>query len=259
MIRHHRKNIRVKLSLVILLVLIGSSCLIANVSAGVPPPDSRPGYLLPNLYPPYINPSNGDCFNVTDLFPTNRSFRSPPFFLNMSKNYAFMNISCERTGDQYISEVWYFTDWDEFNIQREALFSYLTQHGTISNVSLDLSEEIARTNNSYITGLKTRQIKAIKYDNSITSGYFVIFSTNIFPGPNYYITYYGVVKPTDLQEHTSQLKTLIMTTFLGLMEHQTCDYNPEFPMASQSTPFPAGIILIAIGIVAFIRVLQGRL
>jgi hypothetical protein len=231
---------------------------ITPASAGAPPPDCRPGYLLPYLHAPYINPSNGDCFYATDTYPTNLSFRSPPFFLNMSENHAFMNITCNKTGDRYVSEVWYFTDWNEFRAQREALFSYLTQHGTLSNVSLDLSEELARVNNTYISGLKTRQIDAIKYENSATSGYFVIFSTSFFPGPNYYITYYGVVESTDLQQHTPQLETLIMTTFPRFMEHQTNVYNPEFPMASQSTPFPAGIILIAIGITAFIRAQQGR-
>lgn len=223
------------------------------------PPDSRPGYLLPNLYPPYINPSNGDCFNVTDLFPTNRSFRSPPFFLNMSKNYAFMNISCERTGERYVSEVWYFADWDEFSTQRESLFGYLTRHGTVSNVSLDLSPELARTNNSYISGFSTRQIDAIRYENSLTAGYFVIISTNMFPEPSYYITYYGIVGPANLQEHTPQLKTLIVSAILGLTEYQTCVFNPESPMMEQSLPLPTGLSFIAVMVVMFIRSLRGRL
>jgi len=260
MIRHHRKNIRIKLSLVILFVLIGSSCLIATVSAGAPPLDNRPGYLLPHLFPPYINQSAGDCFTETDSFKAfNHPFRPPPFFLNMSENYAFMNISCEKTSERYVSEVWYFTDWDEFSTQRESLFGYLTRHGTVSNVTLDLSEELARTNNSYISGFSTRQINAIRYENSLTAGYFVIFSTNIFPEPSYYITYYGVVGPANLHEHTSQLKTLIMSTFPGLMEYQTCVFDPESPMTSQSSPLPTGLFFIAVIVVMFIRSLRGRL
>jgi len=244
--------------LVVLFVYIAFSCLTSTASAGAPPYNNRPGYLLPNLYSPYINQSAGDCFTETDSFKAfNHPFRPPPFFPNMSVNHAFMNISCESSGDRYISEVWYFTDWNEFRTQREALLKYLTQHGTIFNVTLDLSEELARTNNSYVAGLQTRQINAIRYEDSTTSGYFVIFSSVLFPGPNYYITYYGVVAPTDFKNHSTQLDALMMATFPGLIEYQT-QSNPEFPMASQPTPFPAGVILIAFGIVAFIRALQGR-
>jgi hypothetical protein len=168
-----------------------------------------------------------------------------------------MNISCERTGDHYVSEVWYFDNWDEFRLQREHLFSYLTQHGTVSSVTLDLSEELARTNNTYLAGLKTRQVRAIKYENTTTSGYFLIFYTDIFPGPSYYIAYYGVVGSSGIQEHTPQLETLIMTTFPGLMEYQTYEINPESPM-TRSTPLPVIIIILALGIVGLIRELQRR-
>lgn len=259
MIRHHRKNLSVKLSLVILFVFIGSSCLIATASAGAPPLDNRPGYLLPHLFPPYINQSADDCFTETDSFKAfNHPFRPPPFFPNMSVNHAFMNITCNKTGDHYVSEVWYFTDWNEFCMQRESLFRYLTQHGDISNVTLDFSKELERPDKSHLARLKTRQINATRYEGSETSGYFVIFSSVLFPGPNYYITYYGVVAPTDFKNHSTQLDALMMATFPGLIEYQT-QSNPEFPMASKSTPVPAGIILIAIGFVAFIRALQGRL
>jgi len=257
--QYQEKKGKIKFHLIFLFYFIAFSCLITTASAGAPPPDSRPGYLLPNLYPPYINQSTGDCFNVTDQFPTNRSFRSPPFFLNMSENYAFMNISCERTGERYVSEVWYFTDWDEFIKQRESLFRYLIQHGTMSNVSLDLSEELARINNTYISGFKTRQINAIRYEDPTKSGYFVIFSTNFFPGPNYFIVYYGVVEPTDLKEHSTQLETLITTVIPNFLEGESYVFNPEFPMASQSTPFPTGLFFIAVIVVVFIKSLRGRL
>lgn len=250
---------KIRFHLIFLFFVITFSSFISVASAGAPPMDNRPGYLLPNLYPPYINQSIGDCFNVTDQFPTTRSFRSPPFFLNMSENHAFMNISCEKTGERYVSEVWYFTDWDEFSTQRESLFGYLTQHGTVSNVTLDLSPELARTNNSYISGFSTRQIDAIKYENSLTAGYFVIFSTNMFPEPSYYITYYGIVGPANLQEHTSPLKTLMVSTIPGLMEYQTCVFNPESPMMSQSSPLQTGLFFIAFMVVMFIRSLRGRL
>jgi hypothetical protein len=258
--QHQGKYGKIKFHFIFLFFIIIFSSFISVASAGAPPLDNRPGYLLPHLFPPYINQSAGDCFTETDSFKAfNHPFRPPPFFLNMSENYAFMNISCEKTGERYVSEVWYFTDWDEFSTQRESLFEYLTRHGTVSNVTLDLSPELARTNNSYISGFSTRQIDAIRYENSLTAGYFVIISINMFPEPSYYITYYGIVGPANLQEHTPQLKTLIMSTFPGLMEYQTCVFNPESPMMEQSLPLPTGLFFIAVMVVMFIRSLRGRL
>ncbi|OPX62880.1 MULTISPECIES: hypothetical protein [unclassified Methanoregula] len=230
----------------LLFLLIIFLWVVGPAIAGAPPAENRPGYLLPNLVPPYINTPYGDCFSADELSRAgSRSVRQPPFFPGMSPYAAFMNISCNRTGDRYVTESWYFTDWDEFRQQREDLFRYLARHGTVSNVTLDLSEELARTNNTYVAGLKTHSVDAVRYESRETSGYFLIFSTDFFPGSNYYIVYYGVVGPAGLQQHSHNLETLIMTVFPGMMEYQTFESNPASPMEAPPVPIPAGISVVA--------------
>ncbi|MCK9593712.1 MAG: hypothetical protein M0Q91_17060, partial [Methanoregula sp.] len=130
-------------------------------------------------------------------------------------------------------------------------------HGDVSNVTLDLSEELTRTNNTYIAGLKARQISAIKYKNATTSGYFIVFETGYYPGQNYYIAYYGVVGSSDIQAHTTQLETLMMTRIPAFLEGSVYEINPELPM-TRSTPLPVIILIFSLGIVGLIRGLIRR-
>jgi hypothetical protein len=227
------------------------------VSAGAPPADGRPGYLLPNLVPPYINASHGDCLSADETYPAGSGdFRPLPFFFGMSGFHAFMNISCNRSGERYVSEVWYFTDWNDFREQREDLIRYLARHGMISNVTLSLSEEMARTNNTYVAGLRTRSVDAVRYESPETSGYFLIFSTDFFPGPSYYIAYYGIIGPAGPGQHSKELETLIVTAFPGMMESRTYRSNPDTPMAAEPVPVTAGIAIIASTIAIVLRTFQ---
>jgi len=235
--------------LLIIFLFVASLVLPMAVSAGAPPNDCRAGYLLPQSYKPDINRSEDYSFNVTYSFESfEQPFREPPYFPNVTKNFAFMNISYDTTGDRYISEVWYFNDWNEFDMQRNVLFDYLNKHGTTSNVTLDLSDELAGTHDDYISGLRTREVDALKYESPETSGYFLIFSTNIFPGPNYYIAYYGTVGPGVLENHSGRLEIIIMTVFPYLMENHNYESNPKSPMPDTATPLPALVPALALGV-----------
>jgi len=253
---HHNRSI------LLILIILALSCCIQNVIAVPPIPEGRPGYLLP-LHSPYANQSfekvckNGECFSVNDVYPTNLSFRSPPFFLNMSNYHAFMNISSDGE-DQYVSEVWYFNNWDEFQKQRERLFTYLVQHGTVSSTTVDLSDALNRTNNTYYKGLTNKRVSAIQYINATTSGYFIIFDTHFFPGPNYYIAYYGVVGSSDLKNHSSQLDSFMIIVPYFMEGGGTNTMNPESPMATPTIPVLATIPVGAVAIVIMIRKNRGN-
>ena len=258
--------------LLIIFLFVASLVLPMAVSAGAPPPQYRAKYLLPNSYEPEIY-----SFNVTDSFKGfNQPFRASPYFPNMTKNFAFMNISYGTTGDRYISEVWYFDDWDKFDMQRDvlfdylnrqgtisnvtldlsdelAIFNYLNQHGTISNETIDLLDELAGTHDDYISGLENQEIDAIQYESPETSGYFIIFATDFFPGSNYYIAYYGIAGPGVLENHSGRLETIIMTAVPGFLEGFNEEGrlympNPESPMPDRATPLPALVPALAFGI-----------
>lgn len=59
MVQRPMEKIRKKDHLIFLFFVITFSSFISVASAGAPPMDNRPGYLLLNLYPPYINQSIG--------------------------------------------------------------------------------------------------------------------------------------------------------------------------------------------------------
>lgn len=249
--------------IMMLLIILALSCCIQNVIAEPPLPEGRPGYLLP-FHSPYANQSigkiceNGGCFSVTDIYPTNWSFRKPPYFLNMSKYHAFLNISSDN-GDKYVSEVWYFNNWEDFREQRERLFTFLAQHGMMSNITLDLSDALNRTNNTYYTGLTNKRISAIQYINATTSGYFIIFDTHFFPGPNYYIAYYGIIGSPDLQNYSSTLDSFMTIVPYFMEAGGTNTMNPGSPMAVPTRiPLPLVTPVGAVGIVAAIRKIRGK-
>ncbi|MBN1431850.1 MAG: hypothetical protein JW931_03675 [Methanomicrobiaceae archaeon] len=272
---NHRQIKRRKVFFIIFL-LVASSFLTMTAIAGAPPPQYRSKYLLPNSYEPEIY-----SFNVTDSFKGfNQPFRTSPYFPNMTKNFAFMNISYDTTDDRYISEVWYFNDWDEFDMQRDvlfdyqnrhgtisnvtldlseelAIFNYLNQHGTISNETIDLSEELAGTHDDYISRLENQEIDAIQYESPETSGYFIIFATDFFPGPNYYIAYYGTAGPGVLENHSGRLETIIMTAVPGFLEGRSYIPNPESPMPDTATPLPVMIPALSLGVAFLLRRMKG--
>ncbi len=227
---------------VCVIVLIWYSVLI--VYATPPPPEGRVYYLLPNPDAPYYNQS-------IDL----GLYGSPPVY-NNGTSFIFPRLSGFRvmedyyypeSGKNYRSEVWYFNDWTQFNTSRDDLLRYLQRHGTVSPTTLDITEELARTSDPYISGLLLNQIPVIQYTTTDTYGYFVFLSTNFFPGENYYIAYYGVDGMPDPVNDTPQLKTLIMSCLPGFVERRSFTFNPASPPNSLPAPLPAATTISAIG------------
>ena len=233
------------------------SCCVQIAYATPPPPGSRSFYLLPNPAEPYYNQSIDLGFDVGSTY-NDDGISSP--FAHLSDYRGFRNFSFIKTGRIYISEVWYFNDWATFKTNNDDLFHYLKKHGTLSRITLNITEELALTNDPWITGLHAKHINATKYIANETSGYFIIFSTDFFPGENYYIAYYGVVGQSDLADDTPQIKTLIMSCFPGFVEKQNFTFDPTIP-TTQPAPLPVPIVIFSLccGTGCFIiRMKQGR-
>ncbi|MFA4860065.1 hypothetical protein [Methanoregula sp.] len=145
----------------------------------------------------------------------------------MSKYRAFRSFTSLKTGKSFFSEVWYFNDWSGFKEDRKHLFAFLQQQGTITPVTLDLTENLARTGDPYVAGLHAREICVTQYSSNETSGYFLVFSTDFFPGENYYIAYYGTDGQSDLVGNNPSLKTLIMSSYPGFVENRKYTYDPS--------------------------------
>lgn len=260
---------RHSLIVIILLVFLGLSCCIQGALAGAPPYYDRPISYIPRDFTPYVNQSWGNC-TVTDTYPPiqkqpvvlkippdmsdsapNISDNPPPFFPDLSQDYALRNISCKKINNNFISIMWYFNKWRTFREQRERLFTYLAQHGTMSNVTLNLVEARSGSNNTTNTtseNLSIRHINVFKYDSTITSGYFVIFDSDFFPGPNYFIAYYGIVGSSDVDKYLLNLESFLATRY------SDDQFNPESPMdVPTQIPVPVAIPLGAVGIVVVIR------
>lgn len=226
------------------------SCCVQITSATPPPLESRSFYLLPNPTGPYYNQSIDLGFIAGSTYYESR-ISSP--FPNLSEYRGFRNFSFTKTGRTYISEVWYFNDWTTFKTSKDDLFHYLKKHGNLSPVTLEITEELARTNDPWITGLRTKQINATQYIAPETSGYFIIFSTDFFPGENYYIAYYGVDGQSDLANDTPQIKTLIMSCFPGFVEKQNYLYDLASP-ETLPTPLPTVPAILAISCIGLIGI-----
>ncbi|MFA5414729.1 MAG: hypothetical protein WC295_04480 [Methanoregula sp.] len=214
------------------------SCCVQIAYATPPPPEGRANYLLPNPSEPYYNQSIDLGFLVDSSYDDGKL--SP--FPRLSEYRNFRNFSFTKTGRAYISEVWYFNDWTTFKTNNDELGQYLKKHGTIVPVSLDITEELALTHDPYIAGLHAKHINATKYVANETSGYFILLSTDFFPGENYFIAYYGVIGQSDLVNDTPQIKTLIMSCFPGFIENQKYIVDPTSP-TNQPVPLPAGIVI----------------
>lgn len=260
--------LRHSLMVIILLVFLVFICCVPGALAGAPPYYDRPAFFIPDNFTPYINQSEGNC-TVTDAYPPiqtqpsvltippdisdsapNISNTPPPFFPDLSQDYALRNISCERPDDRFISIVWYFNKWDTFRDQRERLLAYLIQHGSVSNVTLDLVEKRSGTDNTtnpHANNGSIRHITAIKYTSTSTSGYFAIFDSDYFPRPNYFIAYYGVVGSSDVDKYLPNLESFLATRY------SIDQFNPVTPMATPTIPIPITIPLWAFGIIVAIR------
>jgi len=126
------------------------SCCVQIAHATPPPPESRASYLLPNPSDPYYNQSIDLGFNVGSTYYGD-GISSP--FPSLSEYRGFRNFSFTKTGRIYISEVWYFNDWTAFKTNNDDLFHYLRKHGSLSSITLNITEELVRTNDPWIDGL----------------------------------------------------------------------------------------------------------
>jgi len=230
------------------------SCCVQIAQATPPPPEGRSFYLLPNPSEPYYNQSIDLGFNVGSTY-NDDGISSP--FPSLSEYHGFRSFSFIKTGRTYFSEVWYFNDWTAFKTNNDDLFHFLKKHGTLSPITLNISEELALTNDPWITALHAKDINATQYIANDTSGYFIIFSTDFFPGENYYIAYYGVVEQSDLADDTPQIKTLIMSCFPGFVEKQKYAFDPTTP-ATHPAPVPAVFTIIAVGCIGILAVGRRR-
>ena len=239
---------------VCVIVLIWYSALI--VHATPPPPEGRVYYLLPNPDAPYYNQSiDLGLYGSPPVLDNGKS----SLFPRLSGYWLRENYYYPKTGKDYRSEVWYFDDWTKFNTSRDDLLRYVQKHGTVSPSVLDVTVELARTNDPYISGLRVKQIPSTKYTATDTSGYFVFLSTDFFPGENYYIAYYGVDGMPDLVNDTTQIKTLIMSCLPGFVEKRSFTFNPASPPNSLPAPLPAAIGIAALaGIGTFMIALKKR-
>ncbi|ACL16955.1 hypothetical protein [Methanosphaerula palustris] len=196
------------------LTLLLSSALIGSVSATPPPPDYKAWWATTNTE--YLNASDAGLFVETDGYISRQGReKRPPFLSNVSDNYYYTNFTSPKTGEQYLTAVWYFSDWDGFIKEKDELHRYLQQHGTVTPVALNLSPELASSNSSDLVNLSGSEqwqaIDATQYESDETSGYLLTFVMDSHPGVNYYIAYYGVVGPTDLREEAHHLHLLAMT------------------------------------------------
>lgn len=223
------------------------------VADATPPPyEGRAWYLLPQPASLYYNESN----NLGFIDATPPVYSGKPTRLPWLSDYhAFGNYMHKESGTMYVAEIWYYHDWESFQTDRDYLVSYLGKQGTITPMTLDLTNEYPNTNDPYISALRTRQVNATRYISGTTSGYFIIVSTGFFPGENYYIAYYGTERGSDLLEDTPRLKTLILSVFPGFVEHTEYAFDPVAPkttVAVSATLCVAALLLLAAAIAVWI-------
>lgn len=213
------------LGIFLIVGVILSLVVIAPVSAGYPPPEYWAGYLLPQIDD--INQSTRDDFIATD--------EPVPEFPDLSRYHAYQNILYKKTGDHYISEVWYFTDRKEFLTQVASIQTYLASHGEISNTTIDLFPALEYSKYSgsagYYRGLNysVQSIPAIEYRSNITSGYLVILPSHS------YIAYYGRVGPYRPDNNTSVQNVLMMTVLPPRLEGE---FGHSVPPSQQNSSWP---------------------
>ncbi|ACL16958.1 AI-2E family transporter [Methanosphaerula palustris] len=225
------------------LALLLSFSLVAVASATPPPPEYRAQLAAPNLE--YLNASDSGLFIKVDEYNSEQGLaKRPPSLPNVSDNYYYTTFTSPGTDEQYLDAVWYFNTWDGLTKGKDELHRYLQQHGTVTPIALNLSPELAGSSSPDIRELalleQWQAINATRYDGDGTSGYFITFATNYYPGENYYITYYGIMGKADRSEETThRLHLLAMTTIPRFISSFWFDYlDPATPM---KVPLPSPI------------------
>jgi hypothetical protein len=127
------------------------------------------------------------------------------FFPNLSPYRGYKKLTYLKTGDQYISEVWFFNDRNLFITKKGELLQYLKERGTVSTIPINFSQERDNT---------TIPWNVTQFESRDTSGYFIIYESSVYPGPNLYILYYGVVGSSGIENNAYPLKLLIQNTYM---------------------------------------------
>ncbi|WP_440950510.1 hypothetical protein [Methanosphaerula subterraneus] len=227
------ERIRWGICLAVLALLLSFS-LVAVASATPPPPEYRARWAAPNLE--YLNASDAGFFSTVDLYNSEQGLaKRPPFLPNVSDNYYYTTFTSPGNDQQYLDAVWYFNTWDGFTKGKDELNRYLQQHGTITPVVLNLSPELAGSSISDIRDLsgteQWRTINATRYEGDGTSGDFLTFATNYFPGENYYIAYYGITGSTNVSEDATHHQHLLaMTSIPRFVMSHWYEFDPATPM-----------------------------
>ncbi|MGB7789284.1 hypothetical protein [Methanoregula sp.] len=218
-----KKARRIKYHLIAILLLL--VIITASVSATPPPPDERAWNLLPFFGS--INASIRN--NLTEVD------KPVPVFPNLSPYFEARNIIYDKTGQHYIAEVWYFTNSDDFTVQKSRLTNYLAAHGTISCTTLDITRELSQYSSEPGTAeyyashqYPMQQIPVLEFKSNETSGYFLILNTK------QYIAYYGIDSSGSLDENVPILKILFMS---AVSDNLDGEFNFPGATASRFIPF----------------------
>ena len=257
----------------IIFIFILLLTLVPVAHATPPPPESRIPFLLPgseidynttmgsyDLYLSSDNPAD-DRFTTLDYVGPGRVYAygnriitsgsSLSFFPELSPYWAYKHFLYVKTGEIYVTQVWFFDDWGMFQTKKNELSRYLQMHGQVSKVSINLSDELVLSNNSVYSGLKSRQFNVTEYRGKDTSGYFIVHENSRYPGINCYIIYLGVTGPADVQDHLDPLKKL----FVSISPHLETGVNYELG-SSKTTSGPDDIDIPLI-LVLFLIVIGG--
>jgi len=238
--------------------------LVPVAHASPPPPESRIPSLLPGSvdynttmgsYDLYLSSDNStdDRFTTLDYVGPGKVYAyknriitsgsSLSFFPELSQYWAYKHFLYLKTGEIYVTQVWFFDDRGMFQTKKNELSRFLQTHGQVSKVSINLSDELVLSNNSVYSGLKSRQFNVTEYRGKDTSGYFIVHENSWYSGINYYIIYLGVTGPADVQDRFDPLKKLLVSISPKLETGVNYDLDSSNPT---SGPDDIGIPLILV-------------
>lgn len=178
-----------------------------------------------------------------------------PFFPDLSPYRGYKKLVSLKTGNQYISEVWFFNDGSQFSIKKQELLQYLKGRGNVTHISLAISQEV---------GSNAGHWNVTRYESQETSGYFMIYETTSYPGTNLYILYYGVIGPSGIRQNLFPLNLLIqnvlspsdITYSLDSPNEEYLSNSPD--VRSASAMYSGFIPFLTVGIIILFRRSRNR-
>ncbi len=216
MFKSKRSKIATIATAIVILIIITVFCpwlffLFIPIGPGLPPPEAMQVWYLPS--PDYVSGENGSVVvNETfaeyfSLIGERKKGSSPPFFPALSLYCGYANYSRTKSTDRYLAGEWYFGDKKQLQQAENELYRYLEEHGRVSTVELNISEERKRMGDLRYA---PKSFDATKYESEITSGYFLVYEKPFVPyRADYFIVYYGTIGAVDLSNQTPFLKALI--------------------------------------------------